>query len=120
MSHNSEIISVFVKDFCLDALVGIYDIDQTRPTPLRVSVVVQLNKDHLGRDDIAETISYDLLIEQIRKQAQIHVHLLEKFAEDLADYCFQNPLTQAVEINIEKHKLYHDSIVGVMLKRHKH
>jgi dihydroneopterin aldolase len=78
---------IFIREFRVDAWVGIYDWEKLRPQTLEFDVeigVPQARPEH--SDDIRDTVHYGLVVERFTAElAERRFGLLESLAEHLAD-----------------------------------
>lgn len=115
MSLNST--SIFVRDFKIDALAGIYPGDDVNPTPLSISVKAVFADHHIVEDDISSTMSYELIADEIRLISKRHFNLVEKMAEHLADFCLAQQRVSSVKVRIEKLKIFSEGYAGTEITR---
>ncbi|HRK97164.1 MAG TPA: hypothetical protein PLE43_01660, partial [Alphaproteobacteria bacterium] len=62
---------------------------------------------------------YQGTVDEIRRLANIHHELVEKFAEDLSNFCLKDPRVSNVEVSIEKLDVYPEGRVGTQIIRTK-
>ena len=117
MSQN--LTSIFVRDFKVDALAGIYPGDDVNPTPLSISVEATFADHHVDADSIENTVSYELIANEIRRISKQHFHLVEKMAEHLADFCLSQNRVSHVRVRIEKVKIFPEGYAGTEIIRSK-
>ena len=110
---------IFVRDFKVDALAGIYPDDDVNPTPLSITVEAIFSDYKVSADDISSTMSYELLANEIRAISKRHFHLVEKMADHLADFCLSQPRVQSVRVRIEKTKIFLEGFAGTEIFRTK-
>ncbi len=110
---------IFVHDFKVDALAGIYPGDDVNPTPLAISVEALFSDYKVDMDDIASTMSYELIANEIRSISKRHFHLVEKMAEHLAEFCLSHPRVETVKVRIEKLKIFEEGLAGTEIIRAK-
>jgi dihydroneopterin aldolase len=77
---------IFIDEFRIATLIGIYPREQTVPQPLEISLQIGTSTVDAGNsDDIRDTIDYAVVVERLRADLeQRHFHLLEKLAEHVA------------------------------------
>lgn len=110
---------IFVRDFKIDALVGIYPEDKTILTPLSISVEAIFADHKVEEDHIDSTMSYALIVDEIRDMAKKHYNLVETMAEHLADFCLNNPRVSSARVRVEKTKMFPEGFVGTEITRTK-
>jgi dihydroneopterin aldolase len=78
--------TIFIREFRVDAWVGIYDWEKLRPQTLEVEVEIGIPDKGAGRsDDIHDTVHYGQVVERFaRELAERRFGLLEALAEHLA------------------------------------
>lgn len=108
---------IVVRDFKVDALAGIYPGDDVNPTPLSITVEATFSDFRVNADSIENTMSYELLAEEIRTISKRHFHLVEKMAEHLADFCLSNARVASVLVRIEKPKIFAEGFAGTEIIR---
>lgn len=109
---------IFVRDFTLLARIGIYP--QEKLAPQRLCVSVEMRRDGaapvLG-DDIAQTVSYEGIVEEIRRLAQRHHNLVETFAENLVSFALSDSRVDHVCVRVEKPDIFPEGVAGVLISR---
>jgi dihydroneopterin aldolase len=78
--------TIFIREFRVDAWVGIYEWEKLRPQSLELEVEIGIPGTKAGRsDDIADTVHYGVVVERFTKElAERRFGLLEALAEHLA------------------------------------
>lgn len=78
--------TIFIREFRVDAWVGIYDWEKLRPQTLELDIEIAIPGTAAGRtDDIGDTVHYGLVVERFRTElAERRFGLLEALAEHLA------------------------------------
>ena len=112
---------IFIKDMVFNAYIGVYDEEKGLPQKLTASVDVLVStggQDYMA-DDINDIMSYKDIVDAIEQvKSEGHIHLLEHFAEKVAELCLQNPKALQVKITLNKHnKFGTGELAGVMLTR---
>ena len=71
------------------------------------------------QDSIQEDVSYDDVVNGIRKIVQHeHINLVESLAEQIVMFCFQDDRVISVKIKVEKLDVFgNDTTVGVELQQ---
>jgi len=78
--------TIFIREFRVDAWVGIYDWEKLRPQTLELEVEIGIPGSAAGKsDDIHDTVHYGQVVERFTAElAQHRFGLLEALAEHLA------------------------------------
>ncbi len=78
--------TIFIREFRIDAWVGIYDWEKLRPQTLELEVEIGIPDKGAGKsDDIHDTVHYGQVVERFsRELADRRFGLLEALAEHLA------------------------------------
>ncbi|HEX7156831.1 MAG TPA: dihydroneopterin aldolase [Burkholderiaceae bacterium] len=100
---------IFLRDFALDASIGVHAAEKRGSQRLLVSVdvFVPLSRSTPRSDRIQEVVDYDFIRAAIeRRIAQGHIHLQETLVDDLARGLLEHPDVVAVRITSEKTEVY--------------
>jgi len=116
---QENITKIFVRDFKIDALAGIYPGDDVNPVALSISVEATLKNHIISADSIESTMSYELIAGEIRAISKHHFHLVEKLAEHLANFCLSDDKVQSVIVRIEKSNIFPEGPAGTEIIRSK-
>ena len=78
--------TIFIREFRVDAWVGIYDWEKLRPQTLELEVEIGIPGSQAGKtDDIHDTVHYGQVVERFTAElAERKFGLLEALAEHLA------------------------------------
>jgi 7,8-dihydroneopterin aldolase/epimerase/oxygenase len=77
--------TIFIREFRVDAWVGIYDWEKLRPQTLEIEVEIGIAGDAGRSDNIHDTVHYGLVVERFTAElTERHFGLLEALAEHLA------------------------------------
>lgn len=119
MNNARSTTKVFVRDFVVEAHIGVYDHEKNRKQPLRVNCTATLKPSGAWvSDKIEDTFSYELIVKAIQDLGDgQHIELVEVFAERLAAICLQSPSIQDVTVKIEKIGYYTQGVVGTEIFR---
>ena len=112
-----NITKIIVRDFVIPARIGIYPEEQISKQNIIVNVSMQLSDYIIIHDTIEDTVSYEGIVNEIRKQSEVHHNLVETLAEVLANFCLIDKRVFAVEIQIEKLTAFREGRVGCHLTR---
>ena len=105
-----------VRDFILPAHIGIYPHEQDNPQPIRVNIEMALDGD-VTEDRIEDTVSYEIVVGEIRRLAGIHHNLVEIFAKNLADFTLGEKRVRSVTVHVEKLEIFPEGSVGCKITR---
>ena len=77
---------IFIREFRVDAWVGIYDWEKLKPQTIELDLEIGVPGPQAGRtDDIAHTVHYGHVVERVRAElAEKRFGLLEALAEHVA------------------------------------
>jgi dihydroneopterin aldolase len=112
--------AICLKDYVLDARIGVYEEERMKMQPIKVSVTLTL-ADPLAvtQDDINATVNYHLVREIVTEAAQSkHTVLCETLADTIARQCLNSfAMVESVAVDLLKIAIYDDCDVGVSLVR---
>ena len=117
---DSAIRHVFIRDFMVECLIGVYDYEKSVPQRVRINLDLAVDEgEHPIIDDIRNVVSYETMANSILAIAnEGHVNLVETFAERIADMCFEDPRVYSVRVRIEKLDILENAeSVGVEIER---
>ncbi len=113
---------VFIRDFCVDALVGVYRHEHHERQPIRINVdlaVEDPGPNH--QDDLADVVNYADIVARIDSVlAAGHVKLIETLAERIAADCLADARVLGIRVRVEKLNIIpRAASVGIEIERHK-
>jgi len=110
---------IFVEGMLVDAHVGIYPRERFAAQPLEINMTFGVPDAAALRDDIADTISYDQVVERIREVlAQRQFNLLETLGEFVVALMFEEFNAPWVRVSIAKPGVLRNvRRVGVYIER---
>ena len=111
---------VFIRDFMVDCLIGVYEHEKRSPQRVRVNLDLAVDEgEHPIIDDILNVVSYETMANGILAIAdEGHVNLVETLAERIADMCFDDQRVDSVRVRIEKLDIIENAgSVGVEIER---
>ena len=111
---------VFIRDFMVDCLIGVYEHEKCSPQRVRVNLDLAVDEgEHPIIDDILNVVSYETMANGILAIAdEGHVNLVETLAERIADMCFDDQRVDSVRVRIEKLDIIENAgSVGVEIER---
>jgi dihydroneopterin aldolase len=96
--------TIFISDFRLDILVGVYDWETRIPQKVQFDLEIGLPGRQAGRTDkLGDTIDYAAVVHRIEASlAQEHFGLLEKLAEHIAELVMRDFKSPWVKISVTK------------------
>lgn len=111
---------VFVRDLLLDALIGVYPDELTKPQKVLINIDLWVAETP-GEPprSYAEVVCYDNLVQRTKGLlAQGHVGLVETLAERLAGLCLDDPRVLRTRVRVEKPEAIAEAAgVGVEIER---
>ena len=95
---------IFIDDFRLSTLIGIYPREKVMPQTVEMSLQVGTSTaSACASDSIGDTINYALVVERIRAELAVqHFNLLEKLAEFVANLLLEEFGAIWVRVSIAK------------------
>lgn len=94
---------IFVEGLQVEASVGIYEREKRATQPLEINLTFGVPDAAAARDDIADTIDYDVVVDRIRAVlADCHFNLLETLGEFIVDLLFSEFGVPWVRVSIAK------------------
>ena len=108
--------TILVEDFHLPALIGIYPEEQKTLQPITVTVGMLLGTSTLAHDTIEETVSYEDVVREIRRLAQVHHNLVETLAEHIARFALCDKRVVEVNVKVTKDAAFTEGKVGCTLR----
>ncbi|MFA6022325.1 MAG: dihydroneopterin aldolase, partial [Rhodospirillales bacterium] len=107
-SSDARIYRILVRDLVLKCLIGIHAHELLAPQRVRINVeMAVLEQAGPLSDDIANVVSYEDVIEGIKRMlAEGHINLVETLAENIAALCLVDPRVRSVRIRAEKLDVY--------------
>ncbi len=115
--NSSKLI---IRDLTYMMSIGVFEQEKQAPQRVLISADVELLAPPKSeRDDIADVLSYDDIIQDINTLCNSgHVHLVERLAEDIADAILKYNQVKACTVSVEKPDIY-DNVrsVGVEITR---
>ena len=119
-SGDARIYRILVRDLVLKCLIGIHAHELLAPQRVRINVeMTVLEQAGPLSDDIANVVSYEDVIEGIKRMlAEGHINLVETLAEKIAALCLVDPRVRSVRIRAEKLDVYAEAAsVGIEIER---
>jgi dihydroneopterin aldolase len=95
---------IFVRDLVLLCSIGAYPEERHRRQRVRFNIDMQVRAaDRPLDDDLANVLSYDTVIADIRHLVDRgHINLVETLAEQVAECCLADPRVTDVRVIVEK------------------
>ena len=100
-----------LRDVRVNVRIGLHAFEYEKPQLLSVDVELYRRQERFTGTSLADCLDYDRLYYHITKQwpAREHVELLERLADDLAEYCLLDARVEACRVIIRKLEVYPDS-----------
>jgi dihydroneopterin aldolase len=108
---------IIVRDFILPARIGIYPEEQKKTQKICVNITMDLADFRIPHDIIEDTVSYEAIINEVRRQSEIHHNLVETLCEHIASHALTDTRVKCVTVQIEKIEIYSDAKVGCCITR---
>ena len=109
---------LFLRNFAVSAMIGVYAHERAHPQRLRLNVAVHLRPPFEWRDCIEDVLDYDRLRQGILDiLAGGHINLLETLGLRIVDLCFGHPQVCGVHVQIAKTEAHDDCEVGCEIRR---
>ena len=103
-NKNSVKRSVFIKDFIIEELIGIYEHEKIRKQKIKFNIGIEVNQNTLpDENDIKSIVDYEKItkkLENLVKSRQYN--FLESLAEDSFKEIFEDKRINSATIKIEK------------------
>lgn len=117
---NAKLYRILVRDVVLKCLIGIHAHELLAPQRVRINVeMAVLEQAGPLSDDIANVVSYEDVIEGIKRMlAEGHINLVETLAEKIAALCLADARVSSVRVRVEKLDVYAEAAsVGIEIER---
>lgn len=111
---------ILVRDLVLKCLIGIHAHELLASQRVRINVdMAVLEQAGPLSDDIANVVSYEDVIEGIKRMlAEGHINLVETLAEKIAELCLSDDRVASVRVRVEKLDVYAEAAsVGIEIER---
>lgn len=111
---------IFIENFRVDTLIGIYAREQAIPQPIEMSLRIGTSTTSAGAsDDIVDTIDYAAVVDRLREELAVrHFGLLEKLAEHVATLLLEDFGATWVQVSVAKLGMMRGvKRVGVVIER---
>jgi len=95
--------TVFIREFRVDAWVGVYDWEKQRAQPLEVDIELGLPAMARRTENIHDTVNYGEVVERVRKElAERKFRLLEALAEHVCAVILEEFRAEWVKFSVAK------------------
>ena len=117
--ESAESYRVFVRDLVIPCSIGIYPREKGLRRRVRVNAELSVGERISGRDDFAEAVNYETIVDGIKAIAEAgHINLVETLADRIANHCLKDRRVTHVRVVVEKLDVYPEAeSVGVTLER---
>ena len=112
--------TIFIREFRVDAWVGIYEWEKQRAQTLEMEIEIGMPGNEVGRtDNIRDTVHYGEVVERIQKElAERRFKLLEALAEHCCRIIVEDFSAPWVRLSVAKlGHIRNERKVGVTLER---
>lgn len=119
-NSDAKLYRILVRDVVLKCLIGIHAHELLAPQRVRINVdMAVLEQAGPLSDDIANVVSYEDVIEGIKRMlADGHINLVETLAEKIAALCLADERVSSVRVRVEKLDVYAEAAsVGIEIER---
>lgn len=119
-ARNAKLYRILVRDLVLKCSIGIHAHELLAPQRVRVNVEMAVYEQAgPASDDIANVVSYEDVIEGIKRMlAEGHINLVETLADKVAALCLTDERVDSVRVRVEKLDVYAEaSSVGIEIER---
>lgn len=117
---DARIYRILVRDLVLKCLIGIHAHELLAPQRVRINVdMTVLEQAGPQSDDIANVVSYEDVIEGIKRLlAEGHINLVETLADKIALLCLADLRVRSARVRVEKLDVYAEAAsVGIEIER---
>ncbi len=116
---RAESYRVFVRDLVIPCSIGIYPREKGLRRRVRVNAELSVGETISGRDDFAEAVNYETVVDGIKAIAEAgHINLVETLADRIANLCLEDRRVTSVRVIVEKLDVYPEAeSVGITLER---
>lgn len=111
---------IVLRDLEARLSIGVHEHEHRRLQRVRVNVELTVRHPGAGfRDEIVAVLSYEGLVEGIRRVAESgHIKLIETLADRIGDLCLEDERVTAAEVRVEKLEVFPDAAsVGVVMTK---
>lgn len=113
---------VYVSNLVFDAIIGVLPAERITPQPVCINLEVGVDtRKAAASTDLEDTLDYAALAGEVQALTiAAECLLVETLAEKIAELTLQQPLAQAVTVDVRKPNALHNADgVGVRIHRHK-
>ena len=96
--------TVFIKDFIIQEIIGIYEHEKTKKQKIKFNIVVDVNQNTVPNEkDIKSIVDYEKITNKLENLVKNKKYnFLESLAEDSFGEIFEDKRINSVKIKIEK------------------
>jgi dihydroneopterin aldolase len=103
MTGSSPMDTIFISDFRLDILIGVYDWEQKVPQKVQFDLEIALPGRKSATEKLGDTIDYAAVVSRIEASlAENRFGLLEKLAEHIAQLVMREFKAPWVKVSVTK------------------
>ena len=101
---NSIKRTVFIRDFIIEEIIGIYEHEKTKKQKIKFNIVLNVNQSYVPDEkDIKSIVDYEKITNTLEKLTRSKKYnFLESLAEDSFKEIFEDKRINSVTIKIEK------------------
>jgi 7,8-dihydroneopterin aldolase/epimerase/oxygenase len=103
-NKNSINRSVFIKDFIIEEIIGIYEHEKIKKQKVKFNIVMEIDKNIIpDEQDIKSIVDYEKITRKLENLTKAKKYnFLESLAEDSFKEIFEDKRINSVKIKIEK------------------
>ncbi|MBN1439959.1 MAG: dihydroneopterin aldolase [Anaerolineales bacterium] len=96
--------ALIIKDLLVRTVIGVSEEERRDRQDVLISVALETDTSRPGKtDDIADAVNYRTVTKRILALAEGSAyHLVERFAEEIAALCLEEPCVTGVRVTVEK------------------
>jgi D-erythro-7,8-dihydroneopterin triphosphate epimerase len=96
--------TLIIKDLLVRTVIGVSAEERRDKQDVVISVTLETDTSAPGTsDDIADAVNYRTITKRILALAEKNAyHLIERFAEEIASICLEEPRVSGVRVTVEK------------------
>jgi FolB domain-containing protein len=96
--------TLIIRDLLVRTVIGVTEEERRDKQDVLISVALETDTAAPGKsDDIADAVNYRTITKRILALAEKNAyHLIERFAEEIAGICLEEPRVAGVRVTVEK------------------
>lgn len=111
---------VFIKDLCVNGIIGVYESERKNPQRILVNINMHTHTQKAAQtDNVEDSVDYGEMAKKIQSLIEKTEHFtVEALAEDIASLCLKNSKVYKVIVKVEKPDVIKNAAsVGVQIER---